>query len=67
MGPAGAGGDPDLGSDRKSLCYPLKVVGRVRDCLLSQSRGMSAGDPALTSVVYPRLMLIEGIKLGRML
>ncbi len=61
------GGDPDLGSASKSLRYPLKVVGRVRDRLQSQSRCMSACDSVLTFVIMLLLVQQEHLEVGRVL
>ena len=56
-----------LRSGRKSLRYPLKVVGRVRDHLQSQSRCMSACDSVLTFVILLLLVQQEHLEVGRVL
>ena len=60
-------GGPRLGSVSKSLRYPLKVVGRVRDRLQSQSRCMSACDSVLTNVILLLLVQQEHLEVGRVL
>ena len=60
-------GGPRLGSASKSLRYPLKVVGRVRDRLQSQSRCMSAGRCVLTFLILLLLVQQEHLEVGEVL